>query len=73
MRLMRLSTYAKQRYPLGDGPTLRTLRNRCESGLIPGATKEGGLWFINIDVHEKASSSLVSKVLSESKYYGRPS
>ncbi|MCX4025086.1 hypothetical protein H0A36_27395 [Endozoicomonas sp. SM1973] len=65
MQLVKLSTYQKAKYPFGDGPSMKTLRKQCMEGLLPGARKEGRLWYIDLDVNTAASSDpLVEQVLN---------
>ncbi|ARM83926.1 hypothetical protein [Marinobacter salarius] len=56
MSRMALSDWKDENYP-GDRPTLRTCQNWANQGLIPGAVKVGGLWFIDLEIEKQANGN----------------
>lgn len=59
-----LSDWKEKNYP-GKCPSLRTCRNWANDGLIPGAVKVGGLWFVDETIEKQAhGNSRVARILA---------
>jgi hypothetical protein len=56
MSKIALSEWKKENYP-GKRPTLRTVQNWANDGLIPGAIKVGGLWFVDLEIEKQANGN----------------
>lgn len=62
MALMSLQEYAEQTFTPKSIPDKRTLQRWCKDGLIVGAVKMGGLWFIDTKTHKKYNDALIQRL-----------
>ena len=51
-----LSEWKQKNYPC-KRPTLRTCQNWANDGLIVGAVKVGGLWFVDESIEKQAAGN----------------
>lgn len=59
-----LSEWKEKHFP-GKCPTLRTCQNWANQGLIPGAKKIGGLWFVDQEIEKQAKgNNRVARILA---------
>lgn len=64
MSKIALSEWKDKHYP-GKRPTLRTCQNWANEGLIPGAVKVGGLWFVDESIEKQAEgNNRVARILA---------
>lgn len=53
MRLCTLRAFRSLIYAPGSEPSFTTLRARADRGEIPGACKQGGRRYIDLDIYDK--------------------
>jgi len=64
MSRIALSEWKDENYP-GERPSLRTCQSWAKQGLIPGAVKIGGLWFVDLEIEKQANgNNRVARILA---------
>jgi len=51
----------QETYSERSKPTLKTLKRRCQAGHIPGALKQGGRWYVCLNLEQKISTPLTQE------------